>query len=74
MTSTLSSMVSLIFLLVLVVPIVPALTSHIACGVCGSDVHSITGGWGETPLPLCVGHEVVGRAIRVGDKVKVRIP
>jgi len=41
-----------------------------ACGVCGSDVHSITGGWGETPLPLCVGHEVVGRAIKVGDKVK----
>ncbi|KAK3080061.1 hypothetical protein LTS18_003225 [Coniosporium uncinatum] len=41
-----------------------------ACGVCGSDVHSITGGWGETPLPLCVGHEVIGRAIKVGDKVK----
>lgn len=40
-----------------------------ACGVCGSDVHSITGGWGETPLPLCVGHEIIGRAIRVGDKV-----
>ena len=39
------------------------------CGVCGSDVHSITGGWGETPLPLCVGHEVIGEAIRVGDKV-----
>ncbi len=40
-----------------------------ACGVCGSDVHSITGGWGETPLPLCVGHEVIGKAIKVGDKV-----
>jgi len=40
-----------------------------ACGVCGSDVHTITGGWGETPLPICVGHEVVGKAIRVGDKV-----
>jgi len=41
-----------------------------ACGVCGSDVHTITGGWGDAPLPLCVGHEVVGRAVRVGDKVK----
>ncbi|KAF2668665.1 GroES-like protein [Microthyrium microscopicum] len=41
-----------------------------ACGVCGSDVHTITGGWGEIPLPLCVGHEIVGTAIRVGPKVK----
>lgn len=39
------------------------------CGVCGSDVHTITGGWGEGPLPICVGHEVVGKAVRVGDKV-----
>jgi hypothetical protein len=21
---------------------------------------AITGGWGETPLPLCVGHEIIG--------------
>jgi alcohol dehydrogenase (NADP+) len=41
-----------------------------ACGVCGSDVHTITGGWGDFPTPLCVGHEVVGRAIRVGSAVK----
>lgn len=41
-----------------------------ACGVCGSDVHSITGGWGDFKGPLCVGHEVVGRAVRVGDHVK----
>ena len=39
------------------------------CGVCGSDVHSITGGWGEVPLPICVGHEVIGKAVKVGDKV-----
>jgi alcohol dehydrogenase (NADP+) len=26
-----------------------------ACGVCGSDVHTITGGWGGAPMPLCVG-------------------
>src|SRR6202012_3955365 len=39
------------------------------CGVCGSDVHTINGGWGEAPMPICVGHEVVGRAIKVGDAV-----
>ncbi|KAK0641076.1 chaperonin 10-like protein [Cercophora newfieldiana] len=40
------------------------------CGVCGSDVHTVTGGWGEFEGPLCVGHEVVGRAVNVGKKVK----
>ncbi|KAL9045154.1 MAG: hypothetical protein Q9214_001763 [Letrouitia sp. 1 TL-2023] len=40
-----------------------------ACGVCGSDVHTIDGGWGDAPMPLCVGHEVIGKAIKVGDKV-----
>ncbi|KAL4728840.1 hypothetical protein ACLX1H_003241 [Fusarium chlamydosporum] len=40
-----------------------------ACGVCGSDVHTVTGGWGDFEGPLCVGHEVVGKAVRVGDKV-----
>ena len=44
-------------------------SSQDACGVCGSDVHTITGGWGEVPLPICVGHEVIGKAIKVGDKV-----
>ncbi|KAL8904634.1 MAG: hypothetical protein Q9171_006980 [Xanthocarpia ochracea] len=39
------------------------------CGVCGSDVHTITGGWGEAPMPLCVGHEVIGKAVKVGDNV-----
>jgi len=43
-----------------------------ACGVCGSDVHTITGGWGDVSknFPLCVGHEIVGKALRVGPKVK----
>ncbi|KAK3056590.1 hypothetical protein LTR09_002383 [Extremus antarcticus] len=40
------------------------------CGVCGSDVHTINGGWGDCPLPICVGHEVVGKAIKVGKDVK----
>lgn len=40
------------------------------CGVCGSDVHTITSGWGEASLPLVVGHEIVGHAVRVGTNVK----
>ncbi|KAI1438072.1 alcohol dehydrogenase [Xylaria sp. CBS 124048] len=40
------------------------------CGVCSSDVHFITGGWGHAPTPLCVGHEIVGKAVRVGSQVK----
>ncbi|KAI0116538.1 alcohol dehydrogenase [Nemania sp. FL0031] len=39
------------------------------CGVCGSDVHTVTGGWGDAPTPLCVGHEIVGRAVNVGSQV-----
>ncbi|KAI4272934.1 MAG: hypothetical protein LQ337_004978 [Flavoplaca oasis] len=39
------------------------------CGVCGSDVHTINGGWGGAPMPLCVGHEVIGKAVKVGDGV-----
>ncbi|KAL1884977.1 hypothetical protein Plec18167_001634 [Paecilomyces lecythidis] len=42
-----------------------------ACGVCGSDIHTITGGWGSQNFPLCVGHEIVGRALRVGPKVSL---
>ncbi|KAI5863850.1 NADPH-dependent medium chain alcohol dehydrogenase [Durotheca rogersii] len=39
------------------------------CGVCGSDVHTVTGGWGDAPTPLCVGHEIIGKAVKVGSKV-----
>lgn len=41
-----------------------------ACGVCGSDLHTITGGWGEYKGPMCVGHEIIGKAIKVGKNVK----
>ncbi|KAI1611795.1 alcohol dehydrogenase [Exophiala viscosa] len=44
------------------------------CGVCGSDVHTITGGWGAVPLPICVGHEIVGHAVKIGSKVKTVSP
>ncbi len=28
----------------------------LACGVCASDLHTISGGWGKQHFPLCVGH------------------
>ena len=31
------------------------------CGVCGSDIHTLRSGWGATPYPCVVGHEI-GRA------------
>ncbi|KAK0125131.1 hypothetical protein ONS96_008995 [Cadophora gregata f. sp. sojae] len=45
-----------------------------ACGVCASDLHTISGGWGEQHFPLCVGHEIVGTALRVGPKVTLIKP
>ncbi|CAG8926947.1 unnamed protein product [Penicillium salamii] len=38
------------------------------CGVCGSDTHTLRSGWGSTNFPCCVGHEIVGIAVRVGCK------
>ncbi|KAI1381478.1 NADP-dependent alcohol dehydrogenase C [Hypoxylon crocopeplum] len=40
------------------------------CGVCGSDLHVLKSGWGPTPYPCVVGHEIVGKAVRVGQNVK----
>lgn len=40
-----------------------------ACGVCGSDLHTITGGWGDIEPPLVVGHEIVGEVLNTGSKV-----
>lgn len=39
------------------------------CGVCGTDLHSLSGVWRPYPFPLAVGHEVVGKVVRVGPKV-----
>jgi alcohol dehydrogenase (NADP+) len=30
----------------------------------------LSSGWGPTPYPCCVGHEIVGKAVRVGKEVK----
>ncbi|RDI90004.1 hypothetical protein Vi05172_g858 [Venturia inaequalis] len=40
------------------------------CGICGSDIHTLRSGWGETNYPCVVGHEIVGRAVKVGKDVK----
>ncbi|QSZ30868.1 hypothetical protein DSL72_000426 [Monilinia vaccinii-corymbosi] len=45
-----------------------------ACGICGSDLLTVNGGWGEQKFPLCVGHEIVGEALRVGPKVTLVKP
>ncbi|KAG9284766.1 hypothetical protein G9A89_000915 [Geosiphon pyriformis] len=39
------------------------------CGICGSDLHTITGGWGPIPYPMIVGHEIIGKIVKVGSKV-----
>ncbi|KAN0066313.1 alcohol dehydrogenase [Thecaphora frezii] len=41
------------------------------CGVCGSDVHTISGGWGPLSIDTVVpGHEIVGHVTKVGKNVK----
>ena len=40
------------------------------CGICGSDMHTLRSGWGPTHYPCCVGHEIVGRAVKVGSKAE----
>ncbi|KAK9357494.1 chaperonin 10-like protein [Lipomyces starkeyi] len=40
------------------------------CGICGSDIHTLRSGWGPTMYPCVVGHEIVGKAVRVGSKAQ----
>ncbi|TMW61702.1 hypothetical protein Poli38472_010768 [Pythium oligandrum] len=40
------------------------------CGICGSDLHTITGGWGEASYPIVPGHEIVGTITAAGSDVK----
>lgn len=40
------------------------------CGICGSDLHTLRSGWGQSLYPCCVGHEVAGTAVKVGKNVK----
>ncbi|KAK4703187.1 hypothetical protein P7C70_g3028, partial [Phenoliferia sp. Uapishka_3] len=38
-------------------------------GICASDLHTISEGWGKVNFPQVVGHEIVGKVVRVGSKV-----
>jgi uncharacterized zinc-type alcohol dehydrogenase-like protein len=39
------------------------------CGVCHSDYHFARGDWGPVAYPAIVGHEIIGRVVKVGGKV-----
>ncbi|KAF2744701.1 cinnamyl-alcohol dehydrogenase 1 [Sporormia fimetaria CBS 119925] len=39
------------------------------CGICGSDIHTLRSGWYPTPYPCVVGHEIIGKAVRIGKNV-----
>jgi len=40
------------------------------CGICHSDLHIVRNEWRGTTYPCVPGHEIVGRAIKVGSAVK----
>lgn len=40
------------------------------CGICHSDIHTVRSEWGPAQYPCVPGHEIVGRVIGVGKKVK----
>jgi uncharacterized zinc-type alcohol dehydrogenase-like protein len=40
------------------------------CGICHSDIHTARSEWGPTAYPCVPGHEIVGRVIQVGKKVR----
>jgi len=39
------------------------------CGVCRTDLHVVDGELPDPKLPLILGHEIVGRVVRVGTRV-----
>ena len=39
-------------------------------GICHSDIHTARGEWGPTAYPCVPGHEIVGKVIAVGKKVR----
>lgn len=39
------------------------------CGVCHSDLHQVRNEWGGALYPMVPGHEIVGRVVKVGEKV-----
>ncbi|KAF9921890.1 hypothetical protein FBU30_008033 [Linnemannia zychae] len=43
------------------------------CGICASDVHTITGRWGELMTPVIPGHEIIGKVITAGPQSVYKI-
>ena len=39
------------------------------CGICGSDIHTAFGGWGQVEYPIITGHEIVGHVTAKGKNV-----
>ena len=40
------------------------------CGVCHTDLHQARNDWGGSLYPMVPGHEIIGRVVSVGAKVK----
>lgn len=40
------------------------------CGICHSDIHTARSEWGPVDYPCVPGHEIVGKVIQTGKKVK----
>jgi uncharacterized zinc-type alcohol dehydrogenase-like protein len=38
------------------------------CGICHSDIHQVSDGWGGSTFPMVPGHEIVGVVSKVGSK------
>jgi L-iditol 2-dehydrogenase len=45
-----------------------------ACGICGSDVHGMTGSTGRRIPPIVMGHEAAGEIVEVGSAVNAWKP
>lgn len=42
----------------------------IYCGICHSDLHLVRNDWGKSIYPMVPGHEIAGKVVKVGNKVK----
>jgi uncharacterized zinc-type alcohol dehydrogenase-like protein len=40
------------------------------CGICHSDIHQARDEWGGATFPMVPGHEIVGRVVQTGKRVK----
>jgi uncharacterized zinc-type alcohol dehydrogenase-like protein len=40
------------------------------CGICHSDIHQARNEWQNTVYPCVPGHEIIGRVVKAGSKVK----